>query len=197
MQAWWSGLATADAQKRGGCLYSWHRLRRDSYRGSGRSGVLQRFRAFARRANARAVSHRLVLHVSPLTKVSPFVSVGEAGGRHARRKGAPYRQAGDVACWRCGTTANSEKGAGLITPLPRITSYVRSQLSWSALKTKNLVSTAISVYTFDERRQNRNLAGATVNAPGAELADSSRSHERLVGNLIQQKCNKIYALTSA
>ena len=126
-----------------------------------------------------------------------LVSVGEAGGRHARRKGAHYRQAGDVACWRCGTTANSEKGAGLITPLPRITSYVRSQLSWSALKTKNLVSTAISVYTFDERRQNRNLAGATVNAPGAELADSSRSHERLVGNLIQQKCNKIYALTSA
>ena len=30
--------------------------------------MLQRFRAFARRANARAVSHRLVLHVSPLTK---------------------------------------------------------------------------------------------------------------------------------
>ena len=113
------------------------------------------------------------------------------------KQAAPYRQAGDVACWRCGTTANSEKGAGPITPLPRITSYVRSQLSWSALNTKNLVSTAISVYTFDERRQNRNLAGATVNAPGAELADSSRSHERLVGNLIQQKCNKIYALTSA
>jgi hypothetical protein len=113
------------------------------------------------------------------------------------KQAAPYRQAGDVACWRCGTTANSEKGAGPITPLPRITSYVRSQLSWSALNTKNLVSTAISVYTFDERRQNRNLAGATVNAPGAELADSSRSHERLVGSLIQQKCNKIYALTSA
>ena len=32
-------------------------LQPDSYRGSGRSGVLQRFRAFARRANARAVSH--------------------------------------------------------------------------------------------------------------------------------------------
>ena len=170
--------------------------------------MLQRFRAFARRANARAVSHRLVLHVSPLTllKVPMWAlsqncgnhpCVGEAGSRHARRKGAPYRQAGDVACWRCGTTANSEKGAGPITPLPRITSYVRSQLSWSALNTKNLVSTAISVYTFDERRQNRNLAGATVNAPGAELADSSRSHERLVGNLIQQKCKKIYALTSA
>jgi hypothetical protein len=40
-----------------------------------------------------------------------------------------------------------------------------------------LVSTATA-----ERRQNRNLTRATVHAPLAELANSSRFHERLVGS---------------
>ena len=38
----------------------------------------------------------------------------------------------------------------------------------------------MSKQNIDERRQNRNLVGATVNAPGAELANSSHSHECLV-----------------
>jgi hypothetical protein len=39
---------------------------------------------------------------------------------------------------------------------------------------------------MQERPQNRNLVGATVNAPGAELANSSQSHECIVG--LDQSC---------
>jgi len=37
----------------------------------------------------------------------------------------------------------------------------------------------------EARPKNRNLAGATVNAPGAELANSSHRHECLVASLLQ------------
>lgn len=37
----------------------------------------------------------------------------------------------------------------------------------------------------EARPKNRNLAGATVNAPGAELANSSHSHECVVGSHFQ------------
>ena len=58
-------------------------------------------------------------HVGNIAGCGNHPCVGEAGGRHARRKGAPYRQAGDVACWRCGTTANSEKRSGADYPAPQ------------------------------------------------------------------------------
>ena len=37
----------------------------------------------------------------------------------------------------------------------------------------------------EARPQNRNLAGATVNAPGVELANSSHSHECIVDSRLQ------------
>ena len=43
----------------------------------------------------------------------------------------------------------------------------------------------MSKQNIDERRQNRILVGATVNAPGAELTNSSHSHECLVGDQLQ------------
>ena len=43
----------------------------------------------------------------------------------------------------------------------------------------------MSKQNIDERRQNLNLVGATVNAPGAELANSSHSHECLVDPHLQ------------
>jgi translation initiation factor 1 (eIF-1/SUI1) len=43
----------------------------------------------------------------------------------------------------------------------------------------------MSKQNIDERRQNRILVGATVNAPGAELANSSHSHECIVGDQLQ------------
>ena len=47
------------------------------------------------------------------------------------------------------------------------------------------VSRTIRKIPNEARPQNRNLAGATVNAPGAELANSSHSHECLVGSHLQ------------
>jgi translation initiation factor 1 (eIF-1/SUI1) len=45
--------------------------------------------------------------------------------------------------------------------------------------------TAIPKNISEARPKNRNLAGATANAPGAELANSSHSHECLVGSHLQ------------
>ena len=56
----------------------------------------------------------------------------------------------------------------------------------SAAYRRSPVSPGIPEKTLQERPQNRNLVGATVNAPGAELANSSHSHECIVG--LDQSC---------
>ena len=47
------------------------------------------------------------------------------------------------------------------------------------------VSRIIPAIPNEARPQNRNLAGATVNAPGVELANSSHSHECIVDSRLQ------------
>ena len=47
------------------------------------------------------------------------------------------------------------------------------------------VSRIIPAIPNEARPQNRNLAGATVNAPGVELANSSHSHECIVDSHLQ------------
>jgi len=47
------------------------------------------------------------------------------------------------------------------------------------------VSRTIRKIPNEARPQNRNLAGATVNAPGVELANSSHSHECIVDSHLQ------------